>query len=190
MRRPIRFLVMGALLVVLGSCATGRYVVDWDTRHNFSGAGTYAWFQLAPQPDRGEPPTQANAIVAGRIHRAVDQALAAKGFSKAEVGKADFMVTYALVLRPRLVMVHTGWAYPFGGWGWGGWGWGGWGGWGGGWTSSRTFTEGTLVVDILDGKNRQLVWRGVADGAFTRPNPSDERVARVVARVLRDFPPA
>ena len=189
MKRLTRLLVMGALLAALGSCSTASYVVDWDTQQDFSGYRSYAWFQLAPSPDKGEPPTRANAIVAGRIHRAVDQALAAKGFTKAEVGDADLMVTYALVLQPRVVMYHTGWAYPYGGWSWG-WGWRGWGGWGGGWSTTRTYTDGTLVVDVLDGAKRQLVWRGVADGAFTKPNPADDKVAEVVARVLRDFPPA
>jgi hypothetical protein len=189
MLKLTRYLGLSVALVAIISCSTASYVVDWDTQQDFGGVRTYAWFELAPSPDKGEPPTRANAIVAGRIHRAVDQVLAAKGLEKAEVGEADLMVTYALVLQPRIVMYHTGWAYPYGGWYWG-WGWHGWGGWGGGWSTSRTYTEGTLVVDVLDGAKRRLVWRGIAEGAFTKSNPTDDQVASVVARVLRDFPPA
>jgi hypothetical protein len=53
----------------------------------------------------------------------------------------------------------------------------------------RTSVEGTVVVDVLDGSHRRLVWRGIAEGVFTKPDPSDERVAEVVARLMESFPP-
>jgi len=188
MDRGARSLVMGALLLMVGGCSSVTYIVDWDTQHDFSDYKTFAWFELAPSPHRGQPPNQANAIVAGRIRRSVTSEIEGRGLVKAEVGDADAMVTYALVLQSHSVMYHTGWAYPMGGWRWG-WGGGGWGGWGGGWSSSRIYTEGTLVVDVLDGKRRQLVWRGVAERAFKKPNPTDEQVAKIVARVMQDFTP-
>ena len=183
MKKLTRTVVMGALLVLVGSCSSVSYVVDWDTQNDFSGYRTFAWFELAPSPDKGQPPSQANAIVAARIRRSVTNELQTRGLSKTEVGEADVMVTYALVLQSRVVMYNTGWAYPYGGWRWG------WGGWGGGWSSAQTYTEGTLVVDVLDGASRRLVWRGVAERAFTKPNPSDDQVAAIVAKVMAGFPP-
>ncbi len=87
-------------------------------------------------------------------------------------------------------MYHTGWSMPMGyrgGWGWGGWGWGG--GWSGGRSSMETYTEGTIVVDVLDTKTRTLVWRGIAENAFRKPNPDDEKVAKVIGKVMLNFPP-
>ena len=183
-----RIACIGAQLVVFGSCSSVSYVVDWDTQHNFNGHQTYTWFERAPSPNRGQPPTEANSIVAGRISRSVNNALQSRGLEQAPAGEADLMATYFLVLQARTVMYHTGWAYPMAGWGWGPrWGWGG--GWGGGRSSLETVTEGTLVIDILDGKSRKLVWRGVADRAFRKPNPSDEQVAGYIERLMRDFPP-
>jgi len=188
MKRAVVMGALAALLAIVGSCAGTRFYVDYDTRHDFSGYATYAWFQLAAPPDKATPPTEANTILTRRIRWAIDGELANKGFSKAEVGDADFLVTYTLVLQSRMVMYHTGWSVPVGGWGWG---WGGWGvGWTGGRSSLETYTEGTIVVDVLDTTSRALVWRGIIESAFKKPNPDDEKIRKVVAKVMEGFPPA
>ena len=54
---------------------------------------------------------------------------------------------------------------------------------------TRHYTEGTIVVDVLDTKTRTLVWRGSAENAFRKPNPDDEKVAKIIGKVMQDFPP-
>ena len=183
MKRLGFVVVVAALLMIVGSCSSTRYIVDQDTRHDFSSYSSYAWFQLASPPDKAEPPTEANTILTRRIRWAIDGELTTKGLEPAPVGDADFLVTYSLVLQSRMVMYHTGWSMPMGGWGWGG-------GWSGGRSSLETYTEGTIVVDVLDTKTRTLVWRGIAENAFRKPNPNDEKVAKIIAKVMQDFPPA
>ena len=191
MKRIMPVVVLAALAVIVGSCSSTRYIVDHDTRHEFNNYSSYAWFQLASPPDQAKPPTEANTILTRRSRWAIDGELVKKGLKSAEVGDADFLVTYSLVLQSRMVMYHTGWSMPMGGWG--RWGYGGWGygmGWSGGRSSLETYTEGTIVVDVLDTKTRTLVWRGIAENAFRKPNPDDEKVKKIVAKVLLDFPPA
>lgn len=48
---------------------------------------------------------------------------------------------------------------------------------------------GGVPVDVLDTKTRTLVWRGIAENAFRKPNPDDEKVAKTIAKVMQDFPP-
>jgi hypothetical protein len=190
MRKTALIAAVAALIVVLGSCSSTRFIVDHDTRHDFDGYSTYAWFKLAAPPEKAKPPTEANTILTRRIRWAIDGELANKGFDKAEVGDADFLVTYTLVLNSRMVMYHSGWSMPIGGWGWG---WGGWGwgvGWSGGRSSLETYTEGTIVVDVLDTGTRTLVWRGIIENAFRKPNPDDEKIRKIVMRVMEEFPPA
>lgn len=189
MKRHTLIVAVVALSLIAGSCSSTRYIVDSDTRNDFSGYSTYAWFQLASPPDKAKPPTEANTILTRRIKWAIDGALDGKGLSTAEVGDADFLVTYSLVMQSRMVMYHTGWSMPMGyRGGWGGWGWGA--GWSGGRSSMETYTEGTIVVDVLDTKTRTLVWRGIAENAFRKPNPDDEKVAKIIGKVMQDFPPA
>ena len=176
---------LGATLLLLSACSSVSYVTDWDTQKDFSGYQTFAWYELAAMPDRGAPPAAPNAIVADRIRRSVQGELGGKGLTAEAAAEADLLVTYHIALRQGMRVYHSGWGHPYR-WGWG-YGWGG--GWGGGYSSARLVTEGTLIVDILDGSTRRLVWRGIADGAFKRPNPSDEQVAKVVARMMQSFPP-
>jgi len=187
MKRIVTVVALVATSLISGSCSSTRFWVDYDTRHDFSGYSSYAWFKLATPPEEASPPTRGNTILTRRIRWAVDSQLADRGFEKVDFSQADFLVTYSLVLQPQVVMVHTGWTVPIGGWGWGGWGWGM--GWSGGRSSVQSYTEGTIIVDVLDPKTRVLVWRGIVERAFKRPNPDDEQIKRVVMRVMRDFPP-
>jgi len=183
MSRMLQFSALAAFALALGGCSTASYVVDWDVANDFSGYRTYAWYELATPRGEGAPQAVPNEIVAERVRRAVTGALDAKGMRPAAAGEADLLVTYGIVLQRGVRVYHSGWGGPY--WGWYGWGRGpGWG-----YTSARSYVEGTLVVDVLDGSRRRLVWRGIADGAFSKPNPSDSQVAEVVARLMESFPP-
>jgi hypothetical protein len=51
---------------------------------------------------------------------------------------------------------------------------------------------GTLVVDVLDGKTRELLWRGTAEGALIDTRRSDqpqEVIDKIVREVLKEYPP-
>ncbi len=183
MKKLIMIVAVGGLAVLLGSCSSVSYVTDWDTHHDFSRSKTFAWYELPERPDRGTPSPAPNAFVASRIRSAVTGELGLKGLEPAEPGKADLLVTYHIALQQSMQVYSSGWGYPYRGcWGWGG----GWGG--GGYSSARMVTRGTLIVDVLDGKKRSLVWRGIAEGAFSKPNPSESDVAKIVSRLLAEFP--
>jgi len=173
-----------AAILLLAGCSSVTYISDWDTSQSFASYQSYAWFEPAAAARRGAPPSAPNALIAGRIERAVTAELDHRGLHAAPAGEADFLVTFHTAARPRTSVHHVGhgWGYPYGyGYGWG---------FGGGSSYVRHWVEGTLVVDVLDGRRRRLVWRGVAEGAFRTPNPTDAEVAKVVSKVLSSFPPA
>lgn len=183
MRALTRFASLVPVLLLAG-CSSVQIVSDWDTTQSFSSYQTYAWFEPPASARRGAPPQAPNALISSRIERAVTAELDFRGLQAASAGEADFLVTFHTVARPRTSVHHGGygWGHPYRyGYGWG---------WGGGSSYVRHWVEGTLVVDVLDGRRRRLVWRGIAEGAFTKPNPSDAEVAKVVSRILSSFPPA
>jgi hypothetical protein len=56
----------------------------------------------------------------------------------------------------------------------------------------RTRLPGTLVIDILDARSRELIWRGSAEGAVLGPGgeaASQEELDDVAAKILKEFPP-
>ena len=58
----------------------------------------------------------------------------------------------------------------------------------------REWDEGTLVLDVVDGKSSKLVWRASAQAEVsTEPPPPedrDETLNQAVDKMLADFPPS
>ena len=71
-----------------------------------------------------------------------------------------------------------------------GWYWGGMGGMGTSTTQVRTYTVGTLIVDIWDIKAKQLIWRGIAsDSLSDNPQKNQEKAAKALAKIFEKYPP-
>ena len=75
-----------------------------------------------------------------------------------------------------------------------GYGYGHWGGYYGGSNVTVTnYTEGTLLIDMIDTEKNQLVWRGtvvdVIDGAGASTQEKQDYLDYIVKEVLADFPP-
>ncbi len=150
---------------------------DHDSDVDFTA---YSSFAIFDRPGKEGRRPQMSELVDRRIASSTTREIQSRGFSQTSPTSADFLVTFHTAIRQRVVVNRSGWY---------GWGRRGRGGWSGGTRRVNTFPEGTLVIDIIDRRQRELVWRGVGEGAFTTANPSDERVSKCVARILRDFPP-
>jgi hypothetical protein len=91
-------------------------------------------------------------------------------------GKADFQVAFLVALRDRVDI--SSWGYGYRGHGWGG-----------SDLTVRSYTEGTLLIDIIDPAKNELIWRGTAVGAVDEGSGSAERATEVVNSILERFPP-
>jgi hypothetical protein len=146
-------------------------VVDWDhSAGNFSQFKTYAWVK----PVRPTP----NPLMDQRIVAAIDSQLAAKGMKKVD-DSPDVLVTYGAGISQQTQTVATG---TGGGWRWGG----------GMATVNQYVTNvGTLVVDIDDGKTKQLLWRGAAKGTLSdKPEKNSQKIDKAVAKMFQKYPPS
>ncbi len=174
----IRLVAAIILAAISLSCSSMSVRADHDSEVDFSKYSSFALFER-PGKERRRP--QMSELVDRRIATAMKTELQGKGFETAQPHDADFLITFHTAVRQRVVVNRSGW------YGWGRWGrWG----WGGGATRVGSYPEGSLVIDIIDRRRRELVWRGVGEGAFSKMNPSDDKVAKRVARIMRDFPPA
>jgi hypothetical protein len=181
-----RLLVIPALLALaLAGCSGVSYNYDFDPGIDFAGYQTYVWVQ--PSQDLGPNPRGVDQLVERRIMAAVDEQMAAKGYRKIERGQPDFALNFVVTTQQNVnyTTYHTGWGY-----------YGGWYGGGMGMSTSHTtaneWTEGTLIVDIFDADERELVWRGTATAEIRENAPPEERNRRineVVAKMLERYPP-
>ncbi len=71
-------------------------------------------------------------------------------------------------------------------------------GWGFGWnpyfwggnTSINRYTEGTLTIDLIDDKKKELVWQGIGKGVLTKcTEKKDENIKGFVSKILEQYPP-
>ena len=68
-------------------------------------------------------------------------------------------------------------------------------GWGQGYAtttfSEEDYLEGTLVLDVFDGKTRDQVWQGVATGTVTEdPGKREKAIPRNIAALMKKYPVA
>ena len=168
-------LIVGLVALLLPACASVQVRSDYDVEADFSSLGTFA---LVERPGREARQRRPIPLVEGRLARSTRSELEGKGFRSVPVGSADFLVEIHTAVREKVVVSHS-YAYPRRwrrGWGWGA-------------TRVHRYREGSVVIDVIDRRSRRVIWRGLAEGAFTKPDPSAEDVGRVVSKLLAEFPP-
>lgn len=173
--RLVSTVVLSIFLAALSTaCSTMSVTADHDSQVDF---GSYTSFTLFERPAKQRRGPQMSDLVDERIAASIVADLSNKGLASTKPGGADVLVTFYTAVRKRVVVNGGGW-YGYR-----------WRYWGGGMTYVNSYPEGTLVIDVIDRRSRELVWRGVGAGAFSKMNPTDDKVQEKVTRVLRDFPP-
>jgi Domain of unknown function (DUF4136) len=168
--------IAAALLLTSTAAFAQKTNVDWDRKADFSTYKTYAW-QASTHPAPG--------LWDQRVIDSIDKQLAAKGLQKV-TSNPDVWVVYSNSLTDQKQIVGTG--YGMGpGWGWG-WGWGP-------QISTVQYNtyitqQGTLVVELADAKDHELLWRGSATGTLS--DNSDKNIKTLnsaLQKLFKNYPP-
>ncbi|CAM4078637.1 MULTISPECIES: DUF4136 domain-containing protein [Flavobacterium] len=159
------------LLFVLASCSSVRVNADYDKKAEFGKYKTYAY--LKSSIDKAE----ISDLDKKRILRSIDEEMSAKGFSKSE--NPDMLLSIFTKERERIdVYNNVGF-----GWGWNPY-------WGMNSSSVSRTPEGTLFIDIVDAKTKEMVWQGEGTGYLTKnTHKKDERTHQFVSKILEQYPP-
>ena len=180
-QNKLLFLSVIMLSYLVSSCSSITVKKDYDPSVDFSKYKTYKWGTASDPNDV----LLKNPLILKRVYEAIDLTLGKKGFKKVD-SDPDFLV-YPHGATKQKTDIQS-WGYGYGGW----WGAGPYGSWGGGTIDVNQYTEGTLVVDMVDKSNNQLVWRGVGQGAVGNPSTPEEstkNINKVIEQILKDFPP-
>jgi hypothetical protein len=71
-------------------------------------------------------------------------------------------------------------------------------GWGGGWGTTttdvrvRNILVGTLAVDLIDAKKKQVAWRGLGTKEINpnaKPEKREENINKAVQKIFKNYPP-
>src|SRR5262249_2704104 len=100
---------------------------------------------------------------------AVEAELASKGYTKAEPSTlSDVLVAYHVGVKDKIDVQQ--WGYAGRRW------------------DAREYQEGTLVVDLVDGRSKSLAWRGTVQGEMREKDTSSEQIGKAVKKMFADLP--
>jgi len=183
--RPSTALIALFSGLVLTACNSVSVKSDYDPAFDFAGLKTWAWLK----PIKTLTPDQAHddRLASERIRKAVEAGFESKGYPQAQAGATPtfYVVAHAIVQR-RVDTDYVYRTYGYHAHGWGG---------GVGYAEPVTYTynEGTLVIDVLRGADKELVWTGAASAVVDNdvtPEQREKRIREAVTKLLAGFPPS
>ena len=168
---------MGLFLVVALLACSVTQAQDVTTNSmpgtDFTKYHTYKWVTV-------EGASHPNQIVDAQIKASIDSQLGEKGLTKTNSDKADLYIDYqvSVTQQKQWNAYGTGMGFRFGG--------------GMATATSSTIDIGTLVLDMYDTSNKQLVWTGRATKTID-PNNSQEKkqknLDKAMQKLLKNYPP-
>jgi hypothetical protein len=167
-------LFAGVALAVAGGAWAQDVKVDYDKAANFGAIKT---FSIKLGTSWGNP------IGEKRVMDEFTQALTEKGWKLAPAGEADAEVVVhgASQVKRDLNTFYSGT---------GGYRYRGFGGTGTATTTVNEYTVGTLVVDIFGAKDKNLMWRGIAqDELSDKTEKNIKKLGKASDKMFKDFPP-
>jgi len=176
-----RTIAVNLLFMILAACAATPLAVksDFDTTADFAAYKTYNWM-----PATGN--AAGDELLIKNIRAAVDTQLQSKGRTLTE-NNPDFLIGMALSGKTTyggstavgvsvgIPVGHRGSVSV-----------------GGGRSRAHESVEGTLAMDFVDAKSKDLIWRSTATDAVNPSATSEDKqrhINAVVAAMLAQFPP-
>lgn len=168
------------VLLFLSSCVSVRVLSDYDKEANFNGYKTYAFYKT------GIDKAHISDLDKKRILKAIDAEMSSRGMTKSQ--DPDILVSIFTKEREQVDVYNNYWGGRYG-WGWSPWYWGGPGYYG---NSVSTRTQGSLYIDLIDSKSKELVWQGKGIGTIGNTKnieKKEERIREFVTEILNQYPP-
>lgn len=174
-----------AVMLSLGSCA----VTDIDKTADFN---QYKTFGFGTAEVNVNNPAYKGGLISSKIRKNVQSEFEKHGlvYDKTnpdllvsyETFTADKERTYSNYGYPYMMypgmMFYRGfpmmWGYPYGAYG--------------GYGGSYKYTEGTLIIDVVDAKTHEQVWRGLVKGDVSNLSSLSKSIDKGVRAIMKKYP--
>jgi hypothetical protein len=162
----------GLLLLAFAVTAVAQNVhTDYDKHADFSQFHTYSWVKVKTE----------NPLWEQRIKDAVDKQLQAKGWQRVDSGGDVALTAVGAAKNQQEYQTFYNGFGP--GWRWGGFG-------NEATTTVQNYKVGTLVVDMYNAQNKELLWRGTSDDTLSdNPQKNEQKLDKAVDKMFDHFPP-
>jgi len=179
MTTRVRAACAAIFAVGLVACASSPEIkVGWDQHADFSKYHTWAW---KPDGSIQDP------VWAKRCQDVLSDQLATRGLKQVGIDQNPdlWAVVHArLSAKTEVASFSPGWGY-------------GWGPYGPAWAYDNTVEYqvpvGTILLDLVDSRQKEIVWRGRAHGAIQSDRTNEQREEKLIAvfqQMFAGFPPA
>jgi hypothetical protein len=173
-----RIMVLGALVIAVSPGFAHTVRVDFDRGIHFSCYKTYSWVHSGDA--RSSQWLFPNQLMEERIGSFIEEALGARGLKRVATG-GDLLISYRINVTeyPQVIAfsdgvgpVGLGWGSPF-------------------YTATvQAIYEGTLVIDMMDAKQKRLVFQGTsAQTISSRPEKNTKKLAKAINLIFAKYPP-
>ena len=194
MKHPIAWV---ALLLLWLSACTPAVTVEQRPGTNFDKYRTFAWADTEVKTQGDQNPLLRSPIAQERIHQAIAGELSKRGIREVENNPDFYVTTHIYVEQAERTVSNpppTGYAYPYSvryrgallpvNYGY--------------WyspayyqtTHTEEYREGTLVLDFIDAKTDNLVWRGSMADPVDDPARLGKQFSESAKDILDKFPKA
>jgi hypothetical protein len=184
--RPLALASLGLTLILgaAGCASVPRVGVSSDFDHavNFRSYKTWAWYPAQPTDAEGGPAKGYNSFFDQRMRRSVEAELVRKGLTKADKNP-DVYIAYSARVEDKQRTspnMYGPYGYPY------------WYGsyWNRPYQTVQDYKAGNVIIDIIDAKRKELVWRGYGQSQVDEQSLSETDVNRLVTGVLGTYPPS
>lgn len=174
-------------IFILSSCSSLKVTTDYDPKVDFTQYKTFNFLPWSKQMDK-----ILSKYDQSRVRAAATQELEKLGFQKAE-GKTDLAVSILIIIDEKTGTATYNDYYSSGpavGYYYGPWG----ANYAGGVSSMTTmhsydYEEGTMIVDLLDVKKKQMAWQGIAKKTLNSRKKGDGSAVKLaMENLFKDFP--
>jgi hypothetical protein len=194
--RASRLITFGITLLLTACVTTPKPVVDYDPGYDFSQVQSFSWYEKSGKVS-GDNPLEMTDFQKERVNTALSRALQAKGLAYVEDPEAaDVLLSWHVNINSKTDVrtystpnMNMGIAMGYGRYN--------------RYAMYTCFTcardtdvrvteynEGTFIVDLIDPKKRQSVWRSVTQSRVNEDNIRDQATLDAAAvRILSVFPP-
>jgi len=182
-------LILSLLIIplIFSSCSSSKMMVEYDPSIDFTQYKTFTFLPWNRQSDE-----ILSELDKRRFHEAITYEMTQLGYERNDKD-ADLSINVFLIIDQKTgTSMYTdyytsgiGTGYYYGPWGYNN---------PGGVSAYTTmhsydYKEGTLVLDILDVKKKQLAWQGIAQQTIdSNPRSVDQGIKMVISKLFSKFP--
>ena len=180
MFKKLRFIL---IVVVLIGCSPVKVSFDYNPESSFGEYRSYAFLDLSSKEE--DEKYKRSSLTDTRIVNSLRSELTGRGYEESkEESQADFLVAFHTSVEAKIDLrtTHRSYGYrhyrysrypvPV--------------------TEAYQYDEGSLIVDFVDAKTKELFWRGVARKRLRERDTPEERQKTIqiaVQEILNGYPP-